>query len=67
MNKSQQRKPCLFDIGASFANDVFVKLLEDRNGQGETVLDLQNQTKKISMKKVEDNKNRGKSNKPVLR
>lgn len=30
----------LFDVGASFADDVFVELLEDGNGQGEAVLDL---------------------------
>lgn len=43
MNNSYQGAACLFDIGASFADDVFVELLEDRNGQREAVLDLQKQ------------------------
>lgn len=31
----------LFDVGAAFANDVFVKLLEDGYGEREAVLNLQ--------------------------
>lgn len=38
--KQKDAKADLFDVGASFSNDVFVKLLEDGNGQREAVLDL---------------------------
>lgn len=38
--KQNDAKSDLFDVGASFSDDVFVKLLEDGNGQREAVLDL---------------------------
>lgn len=38
-------KSHLFDVGATLANYVFVKLLEDGNGEREAVLDLQKERK----------------------
>lgn len=70
VRKLKEAKADLFDVGAPFADDVFVELLEDGNGQGEAVLDLQKQGKKkkeISTKEVEGKENAGNCNEPGLR
>lgn len=38
-------KSHLFDVGAALTNYIFVKLLEDGNGQWEAVLNLENERK----------------------
>lgn len=45
--EGQKNKSYFFDVGTTFTNDVFVKLLKNGNGQREAVLNLQTQRKSL--------------------